>query len=183
VDLPVLLVIAQTLVFFHGYQLLVIRLPDDRVAVSFRTLCLMLNLARNKQVQRIQRDPNLAEQLFLARVDTPRGPRYMDFLIVEAIPAWLIGLHFNNLAPEKRPLFFCLACGNRRGRSPRFLWGRGRADKPGSASAKSATSAAQSAPCQASGAGKKHAPAAGSPSAGEVGCRTREHQSGDPPAG
>lgn len=81
----VLIPVRQLLVLFHGYQILAVLLPDNRVAVSLRALCRMLNVARNGQMQRIRRDKNLSQQLLLARVETSRGPRPMEVLVVEAI--------------------------------------------------------------------------------------------------
>jgi len=93
-ELSVILPIVQAVVLFHDFRLLAIRLPDDRAAIGLRALCRMFNLSIGSQLNRFQRDPNLAGQLILARVNTPSGPQYMDFLIVQAIPLWLIGLHF-----------------------------------------------------------------------------------------
>jgi len=107
-ELSVFLPIVQAFIVFHSYRLLAIRLPDDRDAVSMRALCRTLGMDLSDQLKRIQRDPNFAGQLVMARIQTPRGPRYAYFLIAEAIPLWLVGLHFNKIAPEKRPLFFAL---------------------------------------------------------------------------
>ena len=104
----VLIPVQQLLVLFHGYQILAVRLPDNRVAVSLRALCRMLNLSRNGQMERIRRDKNLAEHLLLARVEIAHKPQYMDVLIVEAIPSWALGLHLNLIALERRPLVLAL---------------------------------------------------------------------------
>ena len=104
----VLIPLQQLLVLFHGYQILAVRLPDNRIAVSLQALCRMLNLSRNGQLERIRRDKNLSQQLLLARVETTRGPRQMDVLIVEAIPSWALGLHLNLIDLEKRPLVLAL---------------------------------------------------------------------------
>jgi hypothetical protein len=104
----VLIPIQQLLVLFHSYQILAVRLPDNRVAASLRGLCRMLNLSRNGQMQRIRRDKSLAEHLFLARVEIANKPQYVDVLIVEAIPSWALGLHLNLIDMEKRPLVLAL---------------------------------------------------------------------------
>lgn len=104
----VLIPVQQLLVLFHGYQILAVRLPDNRIAASLKALCRMLNLSRNGQAQRIRRDKGLAEQLVLARVEIAHKPQYMDFLIVEAIPSWALGLHLNLIDLEKRPLILAL---------------------------------------------------------------------------
>lgn len=74
-DSKVLIPIQQLLVLFHSYQILAVRLPDNRVAASLRGLCRMLNLSRNGQMERIRRDKSLAEQLFLARVEIANRPQ------------------------------------------------------------------------------------------------------------
>ena len=104
----VLIPIQQLLVLFHGYQILAVRLPDNRIAASLRALCRMLNLSRNGQMERIRRDKNLAEHLLLARVEIAHKPQYMDVLVVEAIPSWALGLHLNLISLEKRPLVLAL---------------------------------------------------------------------------
>src|SRR5579871_2662057 len=104
----VLIPIQQILVLFHGYQILAVRLPDNRVAASLRGLCRMLSLSRNGQMQRIRRDKSLAEQLFLTRVEIANKPQYIDVLVVEAIPSWALGLHLNLIDMEKRPLVLAL---------------------------------------------------------------------------
>lgn len=100
--------IQQGLVPFHGYNVLSVHLPDDHIAASHTALCRMLDLNRVGQIQRIRRDEELSEQLVLARVETTRGPRPMEVLMVEAIPRWVLGINFNLLAPEKRPLLIAL---------------------------------------------------------------------------
>jgi hypothetical protein len=106
--LSVLLPIAQALVLFHGYRLLAVRLPDDRVAVSLKALCRMLNLERKAQVRHIQRDKDLAEQLLVVRVKTAGGPQEIEVLTVEAIASWVLGLHLSRMASAKRPLILAL---------------------------------------------------------------------------
>ena len=104
----VLIPVQQLLILFHGFQILAVRLPDNRIAASLKALCRMLNLSRNGQMERIRRDKGLAEQLLLARVEIAHKPQFMDVLIVEAIPSWALGLHLNLIALEKRPLVLAL---------------------------------------------------------------------------
>jgi hypothetical protein len=100
--------VQQALVPFHGYDVLSVRLPDDHVATSHSGLCRMLNVAKHGQMERIRRDKELSEQLLLVRVETAGGPQQMEFLLVEAIPRWALGIQINLLAPEKRPLVIAL---------------------------------------------------------------------------
>ena len=100
--------VQQALVPFHGYGILSIRLSDDHVATSHTALCRMFDLSKMSQIRRIQRNESLVSQLVLARVETAGGPQQMEFLIVEAIPEWALGIQINSLAPEKRPLLLAL---------------------------------------------------------------------------
>lgn len=103
-----LIPVQQALVPFHGYKVLSVSLPDDHVATSHKGLCLMLNLNIRGQLQRIQRDENLTRHLVRVRVETAGGPQETEFLLVEGIAEWTLGIHFNKLAPEKRPLLIAL---------------------------------------------------------------------------
>ena len=80
------------------------RMPDDRIAASLRSLCDAVQLDFIGQLQRIQRQPSLAKWLHRISVLTLVGRQEVDVLIVTAIPAWLIGIQLNRLAPEKQAL-------------------------------------------------------------------------------
>ncbi len=103
-----LIPVQQALVPFHGYDVLSVRLPDGHVGTSHNALCRMFDLSRTTQIQRIQRNENLASQLVLVRVQTTGGPQNIEVLIVDAIPDWVLGVQINKLAPEKRPLLLAL---------------------------------------------------------------------------
>jgi hypothetical protein len=80
------------------------RMPDDRIAATLHSLCDAVQLDYIGQLQRIQRQPSLAKWLHRISVLTLAGQQEVDVLIVTAIPAWLIGIQLNRLAPEKQAL-------------------------------------------------------------------------------
>jgi hypothetical protein len=103
-----LIPVRQALVPFHGHKVLSVRLQDDHVAANHTALCRMLKLDREGQIQRIQRDAHLARYLVRVRIETAGGPQETEFLLVEGIAEWTLSIHFNKLAPEKRPLLIAL---------------------------------------------------------------------------
>jgi hypothetical protein len=100
--------VEQALVPFYGSKIFGVRLPDNRIAGGFSSLCKMLSLAKHGQVERIRRNKDLAQHLLLILVETPSGLRRMDVLIAEAIRPWVMGIQINLIAPEKRPLINAL---------------------------------------------------------------------------
>jgi hypothetical protein len=98
----------QAFVPFHHKKILGARLPDDHLAASISSLCAMVGLAPEAQVRRIRRDQELSKSLLLAKMKTPGGFQYMDMLLVEAIPSWVMGLNLKMIAPAKRPLILAL---------------------------------------------------------------------------
>ena len=104
----VLIPLEQAIIWFHGYELVAVRLPDNRVAAVLNSLCAMLGIRTHGQARRIRRQKDLAEHLALALVETPGGPQRMDVLVAEALPFWVLGVQIEQLAPEKRPLILAL---------------------------------------------------------------------------
>ena len=86
--------------------IMAVKLADNRIAATLQSLCEALQLNRSGQRQRIVRQPLLARQLLLAPIATKSGLQQMDILIASAIPAWLVGVQLNRLAPEKQALIF-----------------------------------------------------------------------------
>jgi len=103
-----LIPIEQGFVPFHHKEILGLRFSENRLAGGMSSMCAMVGLVPEKQVQRIRRDAALAPYLFLAIVETPGGPQRMDVLLVEAIPLWLSGINLTRIAPAKRPLILAL---------------------------------------------------------------------------
>lgn len=103
-DNKVLVPVEQAMVPFYGSEILAVRLPDGQIAASLRSLCNMLKLARQGQMERIRRDENLTGYLLLAVVKTSGGSQRMEVLMAEAIPPWVMGIQDKLIAPEKRLL-------------------------------------------------------------------------------
>jgi hypothetical protein len=103
-DNNMLVPVEQALIPFYGNKILAVRLPDSRLAASLNSLCKMLKLARQGQMQRIRRDEDLTQYLLLALVQTAGGPQHAEVLVAEAIPAWVEGIQERLVAIEKRPL-------------------------------------------------------------------------------
>jgi hypothetical protein len=99
-----LIPLKQAIILFHGYELLALLLPDNRIAVTLNSLCAMLGIQRDGQVRRIRRNKDVTQHLLLALVETAGGPQRMDVLVAEAIPFWVLGVQIEQLAPEKRQL-------------------------------------------------------------------------------
>lgn len=99
----------QALVPFYSGEILGAHLPDDHLAAGINSMCGLIGLSPHGQVERIRRDKTLSAQLVLVLIETPsRGAQRMDFLMVEAIPFWLMGLEISMIAPEKRSLILAL---------------------------------------------------------------------------
>jgi len=99
----------QAFVPFYNGEILGVRLLDDYLAAGINSMCSLIGVVPQAQVRRIRRDKALSSHLVLVLIETPtRGAQRMDFLIVEAIPSWLMGLEISMIAPEKRPLILAL---------------------------------------------------------------------------
>lgn len=94
------------IVRFHQQAILVVQLPDGRLAATLKSLCEALNLNYPGQLQRIRRNWALTHELLLVSVATATGVRQMDMLLIDAIRDWLAGIRVNQLAPEKRALAY-----------------------------------------------------------------------------
>lgn len=98
----------QKIIVMFGYPVMVVWLPDGRIAASLSALCYLLNIAANGQARRIRRDETLSEQLQVVIIETPGGPQPTEVLTTWAISHWLKGLKLNMIAPEKRPMILTL---------------------------------------------------------------------------
>lgn len=107
----VIIPLRQTIAIIACCPIILVWLPDDRVAATLRSFCAMLGIAVHGQIERIRRNKDLAEHLMLSLVKTAGGPQRMAVLMVEAIPAWVMGLQLTLVAPEKHPLILTLKQG------------------------------------------------------------------------
>jgi predicted GIY-YIG superfamily endonuclease len=107
-NIEAIIPLRQKFIVLFGYPVIVVWLPDGRIAVSLTALCDMLKIAANGQARRIRRDETLCEQLLRVIVETPGGPQPAEVLTTWVIPHWLKGLRLNMISPEKRPMIFTL---------------------------------------------------------------------------
>jgi hypothetical protein len=98
----------QKIIVLFGYPVMVVWLPDGRIAASLPALCNMLKIASNGQARRIRRDDHLSEQLLQVIVETLGGPQPTEVLTIWAIPHWLKGLRLTMISLEKRSMIFTL---------------------------------------------------------------------------
>ena len=85
-----------------------LRLEDGRRAATVRSLCTMLDVARNGQMERIRGSRNLSSALFTVTVLTAGGPQATDVLLDWAVPIWASGLHTSRLPERKQALALTL---------------------------------------------------------------------------
>ncbi len=78
------------------------RLTDGSTGATVRSLCLLLELSRQGQVQRIKRTPELAAALIQVSVATAAGPRLFDVLLDHALPMWALGISAARLESYKQ---------------------------------------------------------------------------------
>jgi hypothetical protein len=98
----------QALIPFHSGQVLAVLLPDDRMAATLNSLCALLGIRPESQARRVRRDKDLAEHLLLTVVETSGGLQFMDVLVAQTIPNWVMGLQLKRIPLEKRPLILAL---------------------------------------------------------------------------
>lgn len=100
----VLIPLRQETILLFGYPVIVVQLPDERIAVCLGSLCDMLKIARNMQARRIRSDKFLSEQLSCVRIQTAGGPQISAVLTDWAVPIWASGLQTALLSEEKQAL-------------------------------------------------------------------------------
>ena len=86
------------------YPIMAAQLLDDRIIATLQSFCDALQLDYLGQVQRIRRQPILAEQFLVVPLITETGWQLAEVLTTVAIPLWLAGIQLTRLAPEKRAL-------------------------------------------------------------------------------
>src|SRR5579871_221150 len=88
--------------------IIAVRLPDGELSATLRSLCELLDISREGQIQRIHRSSSLAEALQEAMISTPGGPQEVEVLLNWAIPIWATGLHIARLSEKKQALALIL---------------------------------------------------------------------------
>lgn len=79
-----------------------VRLPDGRLGATLRSLCDLVAINRQGQIQRIHRSHSLAKALQEAIISTPGGPQQAEVLLNWAISIWAAGLHTSRLSEAKQ---------------------------------------------------------------------------------
>jgi hypothetical protein len=82
--------------------IIAVRLPNGELSATLRSLCDLLDLNQRGQIQRIRRNPSLAEALQEAIISTPGGPQQADVLLNWAISIWATGLQSTRLPEAKQ---------------------------------------------------------------------------------
>src|ERR1051326_1898295 len=85
-----------------------IRFEDGRRAATLKSLCAMLDIARNGQMVRIRNNSALSSALLTTTVITSGGPQVTDVLLDWAVPVWASGLHTSRLPEKKQALALIL---------------------------------------------------------------------------
>jgi hypothetical protein len=103
-----LIPVKQTFITLAGYQFLVVQVPDGRIAIVLSYLCEALGVDRKSQTRRIQEHPLLAEHLVTVQIETPKGERIVNALVVWALSGWLSGFQLARLSEEKQEVILVL---------------------------------------------------------------------------
>jgi hypothetical protein len=88
---------------FYGKPIVAVRLPDERPAVSIRSLCENMQLDRKAQVRRIQRTAPIAPDLVynvMIDLGTGGGPQPSQVLVLRSLAYWLTGIDHKRVRQE-----------------------------------------------------------------------------------
>src|SRR5215471_5221477 len=80
---------------FYGKPIVAVRLPDERPAVSIRSLCENMQLDRKAQVRRIQRTAPIRSDLIpnvMIDLGTGGSPQPSQVLVLRSLAYWLTGI-------------------------------------------------------------------------------------------
>ncbi|WP_172424287.1 phage antirepressor N-terminal domain-containing protein [Vandammella animalimorsus] len=92
---------ALTTVDFHG-QALLVTLIDGQPAVALRPVCDAIGLDWQAQLQRIKRNPVLAEGVCITTTPSQGGPQQTTCLPLNMLNGWLFGISASRVKPELR---------------------------------------------------------------------------------
>ncbi len=82
----------QLPVTYFGGVVLAVRHPDGTIYLSIRDLCGVIGLNRSSQMRRLRGHADLHLGLALFLVQTAGGTQAQEFLALEKVPAWLLGV-------------------------------------------------------------------------------------------
>lgn len=86
---------------FHGDTLFAVNDPAGAL-VAPKPISDALGLAWNKQLERIKRDPVLAEGMTIMGIPSPGGEQQTTMLRLHLLPGWLFGIGVNQVKLEAR---------------------------------------------------------------------------------
>lgn len=76
-----------------GGVALAVRHPDGTIDLSIRDLCDIIGVNRSSQMRRLRAHHDLRQGIALFQVRTPGGVQNQEFLALEKVPAWLMGVN------------------------------------------------------------------------------------------
>jgi len=87
---------------FFGRAVLAARRQDGQIYLSIRDMCEAMDLAFSAQRRRIVSTERLRAAMVQFRVRTPGGRQVQDFLELEMVPIWLLGIQLRRVSEEVR---------------------------------------------------------------------------------
>lgn len=87
---------------YFGSVVLAARHPDGTIYLSIRDLCDVLGVSRPSQMRRLRQHADMSQGLALFLVHTPGGQQAQEFLALEKVPAWLLGISARARSEEVR---------------------------------------------------------------------------------
>lgn len=86
---------------FHGDTLIAVE-REDGVFIAVKPICDRLGIGWNKQLERMKRDPVLAEGMTMMGIPSAGGPQETTLLRLDLVNGWLFGIDANRVRPEAR---------------------------------------------------------------------------------
>lgn len=92
----------QLPITYFGGVVLAVRHPEGAIYLSIRDLCDVVGLNRSTQMRRLRGHADFGQGLALFRVQTAGGPQAQEFLALDKVPAWLLGVNSARTSAEVR---------------------------------------------------------------------------------
>lgn len=105
-DEQALVPVEQKQVLFYEDEIVAVLVADgaeQEVYVPVRPLVELLGLSWGSQLQRLRKDPVLAEEVHQIRVETAGGPQAMAAIPLDFLQGWLFGINANRVKEAVRP--------------------------------------------------------------------------------
>lgn len=97
--------VEQKQVSFYEDEIIAVLVASEKrgaVYVPVRPLAELLGVSWSSQLQRLRKDPVLAEEVREIRVDTAGGPQTMASIPLDFLQGWLFGINANRVKEEVR---------------------------------------------------------------------------------